>query len=116
MLTQTPRRRLRDHFHRAGNFGCNGEHAHMPASRLPEAVEDRDGRLDQAFRRVHTSPFMAEKRAFEMNAQRPRTDNTVALGFDRVRQPLQSRASRIERCGNSSGKISGDAVRGEKLP
>jgi len=70
MLADLAPRRLRNHFHRAGNLRSNRQHTHMPARRLPEALEDFHGRGDQIFPRMHAAPFVAEKRPFEMNAQR----------------------------------------------
>ena len=64
-------RSLRNHAHRAGNFRGNRQHAHMPTRRLPKALEDVNGRRDQIFRRMHSSPLVAQKWSFEMKAQRP---------------------------------------------
>ncbi len=89
MLTHTPRRaRFCDHFHRAGDLGRNRQHAHMSASGLPQAVEDRDGGLDQILRGMDSAPLVTEKGAFEMNSQWPRLRGiAVGLGcsFDRIR-------------------------------
>ncbi len=61
---------LGNHFHGAGNFRSNRQHAHVPARRLPKTVEDFTRRRDQIFRRMHSPPLVAEKRSLEMNAQR----------------------------------------------
>ncbi len=60
--------RLGYHFHRARNFRRNRQHLHMPARRLPETFEDLDGRCNQIFRRMHSTPLVAEKWSLEMNA------------------------------------------------
>jgi len=87
----TPPRSLRDYFERTRNFRGNGQHAHVPARRLPETIENLRARIEQELRRMHSPPFVAEKRALQMNAQRLSLDGiavyagVVAGGFDPIR-------------------------------
>src|SRR5689334_19415983 len=63
--------RFGDHFDGSRNFGRDGHHPYMAASRLPETLEDFNCGIDQIFRRMDTSPLVAEEGALEMNSQRP---------------------------------------------
>ncbi len=79
--------RFGNHFHRAGNFGSNRQHANVAARGLPEAVEDSDGRCHQVFRRMHSAPLVAQKRSLEMNAQRPGLHRAICAGSLQSRPP-----------------------------
>ena len=112
-------RRLRDHFHRAGNFRSDGQHPHMPARRLPKTLEDFERRRDQVFRRMHSPALVAEKRSFEVNPQRTSLRRIIVRRgtgcFDRVGQSFQRRTGRIERCRDGGRKISCNPVRRQEL-
>src|SRR5579871_4439297 len=81
-------RRFRDDLHGSGYFWCDRQHSHVSTRGLPKAVEDRNGGLDQIFRRMDSASFVAEKGSFEMNTEWPSLRGiTVFFGcsFDRAR-------------------------------
>ena len=63
-------RGFRDHFERSVKFGSDGHHADVTARGLPEAIKNLWCWLDQVLRRMNAAALMAEKRAFEVNAER----------------------------------------------
>src|SRR5438270_5863102 len=63
-------RRLRNHFECSGKFRGNGHHADVPASSSPESIKDLQGRLYEIRGRMNAATLVAEKRTFQMNAER----------------------------------------------
>ena len=100
-------RRFRDHFHRAGNLRCNRQHAHMPACRLPEALEDLERRRDQIFRRMHAAPLVAEKRSLEMNAQRPGLHAPAVAGLVSSSMASANRSSAAQVASSGAATVVG---------
>src|ERR1700730_9001074 len=63
---------------------------------------------------MHAAPDMTEKRAFQMNAERPGSRATKAAipryVLNRIRQPVEGGAGLVKRSGHGRRQITGDAV------
>ncbi len=66
-----------DDLHGAGNFWSDGEHANMASRGLPEAVKGSNRWREQALGRMHSAAFVAEERAFKVNAEGTSLDRVV---------------------------------------
>ena len=72
----------------ARQFGRDGQHANVPARRLPEALKCPQGGWQQIFRRMHSPPAMADERTLQMNSQGPRPKLTL-LELPSAGEPLR---------------------------
>src|SRR5579863_9118473 len=114
-----PPRRFRNHFYGPWKFRSDGQHANVSPGSLPQALKKCDGRQCQVLRSMHTTPRMAEKRPFEMDAERPRLRCVVAVtavcgGLDHIGNALQGGASGIERRCDGSREVASHAMLREK--
>ena len=77
---------------RAGQLGRQRHQAHVALGGVEEAVEGGDVRRQQMCGGLHAALGVRKKRAFEMNAQRPRTSGAAGLG-DQLGEALDARGA-----------------------
>ena len=111
-----PAGRLGDDFARSLEFRRDGHEFDVAARGLPEPLEHFESWWQEALRRMHTAPDVAEEGALQVDAQGARSPGLVSYrgGFDGTGKPIERDERLVDRRRHRGGEVTGDPMTEEK--